>query len=300
MRYFVGIDIGGTRCKMGIIEKGGTILLHENEATQSDREGLMGQIKAFIDRHQTQYPIDGVGISMPGVVREDGFLLTSGAIKCFLHRNMKEEFEELLQLPVHIENDSKSAAIAEKWLGAAKTLTDFVCITLGTAVGGAIYIDGKLYHGLGGLAGNFGVSLLGRGVGAYSEQSTSLHAGVVAGLCRKYSIRVKERVLDAKEIYDRASKQDEVALACIQEFYHDVAVMLVNIAVSCAPRQLLIGGGISANEQAMKGITQAYENLCQTYHVLSLVEMPEIRRCAFMNEAGMLGAIYPFCVEEQH
>ena len=56
---------------------------------------------------------------------------------------MKQEMEAYLKLPVVIENDSKSASIAEKWIGEAKDLDNFVCLTLGTAVGGAIYMDGK-------------------------------------------------------------------------------------------------------------------------------------------------------------
>lgn len=293
MPYYAGVDIGGTRCKLGIIDEHGQVLVHENEPTQQERAKLMGQIQAFIERHQQEYPVCGVGISTPGVVRDDGFLLTSGAIKCFLQRNMKQEFEALLGLPVHMENDSKCAAAGEKWIGAAVNLTDFVCITLGTAVGGAVYIHGQLYRGLGGLAGDFGVGLLGRKKGEYSEQSVSGHAGVVAGLCRHYSMQVRERILDAKEIFERSAQGDQLAQSCIEEFYHDVAVLLVNIAVSVAPSQILIGGGISANETAMNGIRKAFDQLCQTYHVLTLVEMPEILNCALKNDAGMIGAVYP-------
>ena len=66
--------------------------------------------------------------------------------------------------------------------------------------------------------------------------------------------------------------------------------MLINTAVIIAPDAILIGGGISANEEAMHGIISAYEEIIQDYHVLSLVEMPKILACKLKNEAGMIGA----------
>lgn len=289
MKYYVGIDIGGTRIKMGIIDETGHVCVLENEATTSTREELMKQISDFIKSHE-EYVCEGVGISMPGIANDDGFMQTSGAIKCFLKHNMKEEMEAYLHMPVVIENDSKSASIAEKWIGAAKDLDNFVCFTLGTAVGGAIYIDGKLIRGLGGMAGEFGIAVCGKEKGNYNEQSFSYSAAVVAGLCRNYSYRVKERVLDAKEIYRRAHAQDQNAIECIKQFYHDVALLLINTAAIIAPDAMLIGGGISANEEAMQGIQSAYQEIIQNYHVLSLVEMPKIMACELKNEAGMIGA----------
>lgn len=289
MSYYAGIDVGGTRIKMGIIDEQGVVCVQENEATQTERRALMEQIDAFLKRH-ANYQVKGVGVSMPGISKSDGFMQTSGAIKCFLKRNMKTDLEAYLQLPVEIENDSKAAAAAEKWIGAAKELDNFVCFTLGTAVGGAIYMDGKLVRGLGGMAGEFGIALYGRQEGSFNERSFSGCAGVVAGLCRKYSLRVKERVLDAKEIFARAHAQDQIAQQCIQEFYEDVAVLLINTAVIIAPEAILIGGGISANQEAMKGILKEYERLSKEYHVLSLVEMPILFPCELKNEAGMIGA----------
>ena len=139
-------------------------------------------------------------------------------------------------------------------------------------------------------AGEFGIALCGKEKGNYNEQSFSYSAAVVAGLCRNYSYRVKERVLDAKEIYRRAHENDQDAIACIEQFYHDVALLLINTAVIIAPDAILIGGGISANEEAMHGIISAYEEIIQDYHVLSLVEMPKILACKLKNEAGMIGA----------
>ena len=298
MKYYAGIDIGGTHIKMGIINEEGKVCLSENEETSKERERLMKQVKDFLFRH-SEYPVEAIGISTPGIVRSDGYMQTSGAIKCFFHRNMKEEFEEYLKLPVVIENDGKAAACAEKWQGAAKDIDNFVCLTLGTAIGGAIYINGDLYRGFGGLAGEFGISLAGHQKGDYDEQSFSYHAATVAGLCRHYSYRVHERVLDAQEIISRAKQGDVDAVECLKDFYHSVAVLLMNVAVTIAPGVILIGGGISSNEEVMKNIVADYQQICQEYHVLSLVDMPRIQTCHLHNLAGMIGAVAPFMKGER-
>lgn len=298
MKYYAGIDIGGTYIKMGIINEEGKICLDEKEETSKDRMALMQQIKGFLLRH-SNYDVEAVGISTPGIVRTDGYMQTSGAIKCFFHRNMKTEFEEYLHLPVVIENDGKAAACAEKWQGAAKNNHNFVCLTLGTAIGGAIYINDKLYRGLGGLAGEFGISLAGHQKDHYEEQSFSYQAATVAGLCRHYSYRVHERVLDAMEIMIRASQGDEIAQECLEEFYHSVAVLLMNVAVIIAPEVILIGGGISSNDEVMNNITNEYQQICQKYHVLSLIDMPIIQPCQLHNQAGMIGAVAPLIKGER-
>lgn len=291
MKTYAGIDIGGTRIKLGIIREHGEIVAQELKDTPKEYEALFDVIHDFLLRHKKE-EIQGVGISTPGIITSDGYLQTSGAIKCFLHRNIQKEFSERLSLPVIVENDSKCAAAGEKWLGDAKGISDFVCLTLGTAVGGAIYIKDSLYRGLGGMAGEFGIALTGLTPDIYNEQSYSYHAATVAGLCRSYSYAVHERVLDACEIYRRKEQGDDVALRCIQEFYHACATLFINLAVSIGPEVIFIGGGISNNQEAMEGMRQEYERMCKEYHVLSMIEMPKLNPCKCKNDAGMLGAVY--------
>lgn len=291
MKYYVGIDIGGTKIKFGIVSETGEILARDLVDTPKEYEAMMEAISDFLHQHK-EVDLAGIGVSTPGIVRADGYLQTSGAIKCFLHHHLQQELQERFACPVSVENDSKCAAAGEKWLGAAKSFENFVCLTLGTAVGGAIYLNNSLVRGLGGLAGEFGIALAGLTPEVYNEQSYSYHAATVAGLCRNYSYRVHERVLDAQEIYRRKDAKDEVAKACIEEFYHACATLFVNIAATIAPDVILIGGGISNHEEAMEGMKQEYEKMCREYHVLSLVEMPKLMVCACKNDAGLLGAVY--------
>lgn len=298
MKYYVGVDIGGTRIKLGIINSEGKVCAFKNIETPPSCEEIMNEVLEFI-KEQDQYPIESVGISTPGVVKDDGYMQTSGAIKCFFNKNMKAEFEQFLNLKVHVENDGKCAASGEKWVGGAKDVDNFVCLTLGTAIGGAIYINGQIYRGLGGMAGEFGVSLVGLENDNYEQQSFAYHAATIAGLCRQYSYKVKERVLDAQEIIKRAEHGDLDAHNCLEDFYHSVAVLLVNVTSIIAPEVVFIGGGISSNDMVMNNIYKAFDNICEQYHILSLVDKPLIKTCQLKNDAGMIGAVYPLIKGEE-
>ena len=216
---------------------------------------------------------------------------TAGALKKLIGLNVKEIAQDHLQLPVEIITDSKAVALAEGWLGNGTNFANYVCVTLGSAVGGAIVIDRKLYWGQGGLAGEFGVSLMGREHQEYKLDSTSLQAGVVGGLCRKYSLAIGKEVKDAACIFDLAAKNDPLAQKYVDEFLDDVARMLANISVYLAPEAILIGGGISGSPQIMAEIQAAYQRIIQEYRVLSSIQMPLVIPCKLANDAGVIGSV---------
>lgn len=292
MKYYIGVDIGGTRVKLGLINEQGEVIDSKNVPTKQEKLELFSIIKEFVSKQTCS--IQGVGLSTPGIITEDGYMQTSGAIKCFFKQYIKDELEEYLDLPVVIENDGHCAALAEKWIGAAVNENDFVCMTLGTAIGGAIFIDGTLRRGLGGLAGEFGVSLAGLEKDVYDEQSFAYHAATVGGLCRQYSYAIKEPVLDAREILKRAKNGDKIAEEKVQDFYYSVATLCINVATTIAPKTIFLGGGISANEEVMNQISSLYQKICNEYHVLSLLKMPQLKTCKLKNDAGMIGAVYAF------
>jgi predicted NBD/HSP70 family sugar kinase len=216
---------------------------------------------------------------------------TAGSLKSLVGLNIKNIAQEQLKLPVEIITDSKAVALAEGWIGSGTIYQNYVCVTLGSAIGGAIVIDQKLYWGQGGLAGEFGVSLMGRDHKEYKLDSTSLHAGVVGGLCRKYSLAIGKEIIDAEYIFDLAETNDLVAKKAVDEFLDDVARMLANISVYLAPEAILIGGGISANPHVINKIQKSFKRIIKDYQVLSNVQMPEVIPCKLANDAGLIGSV---------
>lgn len=216
--YYLGVDIGGTFIKLGIVDSTGQIIKKEKITSTNDMTQILTDLKNYLNEQQQYLDISGVGISLPGVINHDGTMQTAGSLKKLIGLNVKEIAQDHLQLPVEIITDSKAVALAEGWLGNGANYSNYVCVTLGSAIGGAIVIDRKLYWGQGGLAGEFGVSLMGRENQEYKLDSTSLHAGVVGGLCRKYSLAIGKEVKDAKYIFDLAAQKDALAKKYVDEF----------------------------------------------------------------------------------
>ncbi len=297
MGYYVGIDIGGSFIKYGLLDETGKLVDTGKHQTTAAGKAIKQKIKEIVTEYSQKNVLAGVGISMPGVVRRDGYLISSGAIEDMRGTHLKKELESLLGLPVKIENDANTIALAEKWLGAARDYRNFVCMPLGTAVGGAVFINNQLYHGAHGVAGEFGVSLVGLSSDHIAD-CMSFHAGVVAGLCRSYSQQKGERVLDASEVYKRSKAGDEIARECVAHFYKAVVTCLVNISVSIDPEAIFIGGGISENQEMMHDIRTQFAQMRKEYKILSIFEMPEIKTCQLGNNAGLVGAVCAL-VEEQ-
>ncbi|MTD37547.1 ROK family protein [Erwinia sp. CPCC 100877] len=289
--YYLGVDIGGTFIKLGIVDSAGRVLKKDKIASINDMPQILANLETYLKEHQQYLKISGVGISLPGVIHHDGTMQTAGSLKNLIGLNVKNIAQEHLKLPVEIITDSKAVALAEGWLGNGIEYANYVCVTLGSAIGGAIVIDRKLYWGRGGLAGEFGVSLMARDHEEYKLDSTSLHAGVIGGLCRKYSLAVGEEVKDAALIFDLAAQKDSLAEKYVAEFLDDVARMLVNISVYIAPEAILLGGGISANQMIMAKIQAAYQKIIKDYQVLSSVQMPEVIPCKLANDAGVIGSV---------
>ncbi|EOS8001043.1 ROK family protein [Enterococcus hirae] len=289
--YYLGVDIGGTFIKLGIVDSTGQIIKKEKITSTNDMTQILTDLKNYLNEQQQYLDISGVGISLPGVINHDGTMQTAGSLKKLIGLNVKEIAQDHLQLPVEIITDSKAVALAEGWLGNGANYSNYVCVTLGSAIGGAIVIDRKLYWGQGGLAGEFGVSLMGRENQEYKLDSTSLHAGVVGGLCRKYSLAIGKEVTDAKYIFDLAAQKDALAKKYVDEFLDDVARLLTNISVYIAPEAILIGGGVSGNSQIMAEIQAAYTRIIHEYRVLSSVQMPQVIPCKLANDAGVIGSV---------
>ena len=289
---YVGVDIGGTRLKLGVVSARGEVSDLRNVSTPQTREEIFDAISSFVAECAAVGPVEGVGLSMPGIIDGSGYTVTAGAVKALRNRPVQDELAELVHLQVRVSNDGRAAALAEGWVGTAQDVSDYIVFTLGTAIAAGIVLDGKLRDGLGGLAGEFGVALADIARDDYEAHSFAFRAATVAGLCRDYSYAVHERVLDAREIYRRADAGDKEAARTIEDFYQSVAVLCVNAAVTVAPEAIVIGGGISANDRAFAGMHRAWERIIDNYPVLGCVRMPELRRAGCRNNAGMIGAVY--------
>lgn len=296
---YIGFDIGGTAIKYGIIDGEGNILEKEKLATVDDFSIICTSLLEIILEKKESYNLKGIGISAPGIIRQDGHMITAGAIRSLYGKNLKTELEKTANLPVYVENDANSVAIAEKWIGNAQSMKNYLCIVIGTGIGGGIVIENDVYRGAHGMAGEFGWMLIDQlpNQGNLEAVSGNLRASTVNGLVRIYNESCKQdsKIVEAREIFSLAEQGDSYARKITTQFYKDLSVILINLISLFDPEAILIGGGISENKYFLDNLKKTLLEL-ETRHepinyLLKKTIAPVITT-KLKNDAGLIGAVY--------
>lgn len=301
---YIGFDIGGTTVKYGVLDEAGNILEKNAMPTNYDLAAFLNELHEIVKDAQKRYSvIDGIGISAPGIIQKDGYMLTAGAIKPFYGANLKVELERLTGLGVSIENDANAAAIAERWIGNAQGMDNYLCLVLGTGIGGGIVINGEVFRGAHGMAGEFGWSIIDRlpETGDIEEVSWNKRAATVGGLCYQYNLAQKqvdaaaEAIWDAREIFRREAAGEALAIQIVDQFLTDLSIGMLNLISCFDPEVILFGGGISSNEEfnarfqvRLNEIMDRHESI----HYLKNKTIAPVLPAKLQNDAGMIGAVY--------
>src|SRR5580765_8603818 len=161
--FSIGVDLGGTNLRIAAVDAEGNLLQKLTVGAQISRgrdhviEEMCSAIKSVAGGFQHAYSLTGVGIGVPGIIeKKTGRVIKSPNLPDWLNYPVKEEIERRLQSVVILENDANSAALGEYWLGAARDADAMIIITLGTGVGGGIVMNGDIWEGMTGMAGEFG------------------------------------------------------------------------------------------------------------------------------------------------
>lgn len=295
----LGIDIGGTSIKYGIVDSKGNILEKSSIETIHDKEIFLKNLFSLIENSQKKYTLQGIGISAPGIIEKDGFMKTAGAIMCLYETNLKKEVEEKFSLPTYIENDANCAAMAEKWIGEAQNLENYLFLSLGTGVGGGIVINNKIYRGAHGAAGEFGWMLRGSlpKKGPLEKVSFNAQASVVFGLIRYYNQLAKknksETTKDALFILNQGKEKNPIALKALDFFYENTSSLLLNLISSYDPEAIILGGGISSNSDFQEQVKERFLTMKKRHESLNYLSLQTpILIASLRNDAGLIGGAY--------
>lgn len=295
MKYFIGIDIGGTTIKYGLLDQEGVILNKGMVETSISGAEILQNIQEIVQGYQEQFQVTGIGVSAPGIVQKNGFMTTGGAIRDFYGINLKKEIEQRTGILTTIENDANAAAFAEQWKGNAQRLHDYICMVIGTGIGGGIIINDQIYRGGHGMAGELGMmSVMDHQYQTDIERDTLNFTGAtVGGLLRYYNDHQDiENVVDARVLYKLANRGDQLAEESLNFFYTALARGIINLIVALDPEKILIGGGISANEQFMIDLNAQIVSLKELNNDLRGLEFPVVEAAKLKNDAGIIGAVY--------
>lgn len=284
-------DWGGTSIKSGIWEDSALM----NTFSTRTPATWMAMKQALLDIYQQYrplYSIDAVAISAPGNVDPDtGEIGGVSAIPYIHHFAIVDELRALFGLPVCIENDANAAGIAEASIGAGRGKEHVLFVIVGSGVGGAILKNKSLQRGSHKYAGEFGLMTLDSGK-TFSELATAV---AMAG---RYNQRAAGTAnVTGAEVFQLAQAGDAIALEEVDHFYHWMAVGLLNLQVCFDPDCIVIGGGISTNQDIFAGITRHLKAWVSQKGLNEF--MPELRVCQYGNDANLIGAALNFEARRQ-
>lgn len=292
MKTFLAIDIGGTFIKYGLVDEQAVILESGREAAPKELSALLD----LIDDLAQKYPqSDGIAVSSPGAVGDDGIIYGSSALPYLHGPNIKELLEEKIKKPIFLENDANCAAYAEIWKGAAQGKKDIMVIVIGTGIGGSIMKEGKLHKGSQLHGGEFGYMLLDSSKSGRND--TWSRRASTAALIRSVA-EVKKAAPDTltgEQIFTMAEAGDQDCIQALEEFYHLLALGIYNLQYVYDPEIILIGGGISAREELITMIDDKLNDILTGIPDARI--KPRIAACHFRQNANLVGAVYGFMME---
>lgn len=283
----IALDVGGTFIKFGLFKDGKIVEKGEVSTPKSSAEEFYQTVSKLIEKRKDN--LKGVAISLPGFINpKTQVAVKAGALGYLSGDNIGAELDKYLDVdvPIYVENDANCAAIAEKLAGNAQDVHDFIVVTLGTGVGGAIYVNNKLIHGKNFSTGEFGMM-----VTDYTKHgfATMHEFASTRALCDEYA-RKKGYPLGTVEGYQVMSEIDDpVVQKIVENWSMRVAICLFNLIVTLDPQRILIGGGISKNKDILPLIKDALDKV-SNYNDFQT----DIEDCKFYNDAGLYGAYWAF------
>ncbi len=161
--FAIGVDLGGTNLRIAAVDSNGKMLEKTTTSTEVSRgrdqviEEMCSAIQQIVTKFRGAGDLAGIGIGVPGIIElRTGMLHESPNLPGWEDYPVRDEIERRLRTTVVLENDANAAALGEKWLGAAASVDDMCMLTLGTGVGGGIVLNGQVWHGMTGMAGEIG------------------------------------------------------------------------------------------------------------------------------------------------
>ena len=279
----LAIDIGGTMIKYGLVSSDGKILSTDEIKTEASKglNNILNKIDNIFKRYKENNP---VGIAVSGTGQINGIIgkVIGGnpIIPNWIGTNLVKILEEKYNLPAVLENDVNCVALGEKWIGAGKDLSNFICLTIGTGIGGGIILNNQLFRGENFVAGEFGHILIKEGEFEQFASTTAL-------------IRlVKERTgktLNGKEIFDLEKKEIVEYQEVISEWIENLTDGLSSIVYCFNPANMILGGGVI--EQGEPLINRIKNSLFKKIGP-QFKEKLNITQAKLGNNAGMIGASY--------
>ena len=266
--YYIGIDVGGTNLKAGLVREDGQILAVERTPLAFENPEQFARTLAQLGQsvlHQAGIPASDVvsaGIGIPGAVAGGDILYT-----CNIPLRdvpLSRLFRQHLDVPVLLENDANCAAVGEWLCGAGRGTQQFIVVTLGTGVGGGLILNGKLYSGSG-MVGEVGHMVIQHGGApcncgrrgcweAYASATGLIRMTREAMEAHPesllHTVAAQSGCVEGRTAFDAAVQGDETALALCRDYVSYLAAGVTNLINILQPEAVAIGGGVAGRPAA--------------------------------------------------
>lgn len=304
-KYAIGIDLGGTSIKYALITNDGEFLFQGKLPSLANvsAEAVIGQLVHAIEAvkgfaAKEGYEVMGIGIGTPGIVDATCRIVLGGAenIKGWEQLPLADILEKSVGLRVLLSNDANLMGLGETMYGAGKGATDVVFLTVGTGIGGAVIIDGKLFSGFGGRGTELGhVPLIANGERCACGSVGCLeHYASTSALVRRFEkVSVENsrsylgKEINGELIVQLYKEGDRLATECLEEHCDYLGHGIAGFINIFSPQRIVIGGGLS---EAGDFYIEKVSRYAGRYAIADCATNTQIMAAHLGNKAGSIGA----------
>ena len=308
--FTIGVDLGGTNLRIAAVAPDGTFLerIHLDTEVKEGRERVVADMcdaVGEIEQRLAGAQMMGIGIGVPGIINlANGMIRQSPNLPGWSGFPVRDDIERRLRTPVILENDANAAALGEKWVGAGREVSGLCMLTVGTGIGGGLILNGRIWHGMDGMAGELGHmtidpngALCGCGnlgcieayaaAGAITRMATAaIRVGRSPGLAREAE---ELGELTAEIVYIKAKQGDIVAREIFEMVGRSLGVGLANLINIFNLPLYVVGGGVARGWDAFAPSMMAEVS---KRSLVARSTPTRIVPSALGAEAGLLGAAY--------
>lgn len=305
-KYIVGIDLGGTKISGAISDSDGNVIYMKNidtlaaEGSESVAQRIVWLVSNLMEHvHAEAREVYGIGIASPGPLNvKEGTIIETPNLP-FRNFPLVAAVEKGTGIKAFIDNDANAAALGELWFGAGKGLKDLIYITVSTGIGGGIVVNGDLYRGKTGNAGELGhMTVEPSGpkcnCGNFGCLEVMSSGTAIARVARERLLGCKDSLLSgcekltSKEVFECAAKGDSLAMEVVDYTVNYLGIGVASLVNIFDPEMVIIGGGVSkAGSILFDKVKKVVHERCFDVMASSVKIVP----AGLGTDAGVIGAL---------
>lgn len=296
VKYAIGIDIGGTKTAIGIVDSHGIVRTKTSLPTDLsiDPNEMVSRIAAaakqlLAEQNLTEAQIAGIGVGAPGPLNtKTGHIVKPPNMTAWHNFHLIASLRRHFEQPITFENDATAAALAEKWQGAAQDAEHFIFITISTGIGAGIFSHGKLITGSTGNAGDVGHLVIDPSAGdcVCGQQGCWEFIASGTAIARQAS-GLLGRDVSSKEVFELAQKGHADMKKLVEQVFRYIGIGCVTLINTFDPEKVVIGGGVSQVGAPLFSVVQDYVRNCA---LNPSGQSTPIVPAALNQDAGLIGA----------